>query len=242
VEASHGPIQSNSKILPAHRGGLAGKPSGVLGQQSLRQDEQTSRRADGRIEVEGPLAGPFKKTEELAAHACDLMTRQPGADARHGKHGVEYCALHYYAAEEDTYYLSYLSDIGGDGAGGSKFCKVPSSLHDLKRGEVIITGPAHTHSINIKMSDIDLGSGRPEGFSPVGPARVFNKTTGRIWDRHLYAFYRDTDGKCFAFSYNYANRTVFALRKGKWVPIGRAEGPWGSFRPFEGQDWKPAPE
>lgn len=214
----------------------------LLGCSASNPHVRVSRRSDGRLEVEGPLAGPFLTTEELAAHACDLMTRQPGADARHGKYGVEYCALHYYAAEDKTYYLSYLSNIGGDGGNGSKFCSVPSSLHSLKKGEVIILGPAHTHSTRMEMSDIDLGSGRPEGFSPVGPSRFFNKTTGRIWDRHLYTFYRDTDGTCFAFSYNYANRTVFALREGKWIPIGRAEGRWGSFRPFKGQSWKPAPE
>jgi hypothetical protein len=221
---------------------VAGLLASLLGCSASNPYVRVSRRADGGLEVEGPLAGPFKTTEELAAHACDLMTRQPGADARHGRHGVEYCALHYHAVEEGAYYLSYLSDIGGEGPSGSKFCKVPSSLHDLNEREVIITGPAHTHSINIAMSDVDLGAGRPDGFSPVGPSRIFNKTTGRIWERHLYTFYRDADGTCFAFSYNYANRTVFALRKGRWVPIGRAEGKWGSLKLFEGQDWKSAPK
>ncbi|WP_235216859.1 hypothetical protein [Archangium violaceum] len=166
------------------------------------------------------------------------MSRQPGADARYGQYGKEYCALHYYSVEDAAYYLSYLSDIGGDGAGGSKYCTVPTSLHHLKEGEVIILGPGHTHSINMEMSHIDLGAGRAEGFSPLGPSRFFNETTKRVWDRQLYAFYRDTGGKCHAFSYNYANRVVAALREGKWIPIGKAEGYWGSFKAFDGQDWE----
>ena len=36
------------------------------------------RRPDGLLEVDGPLAGPFRNTEELAANACKIMTSQGG--------------------------------------------------------------------------------------------------------------------------------------------------------------------
>jgi len=73
----------------------------------------------------------------------------------------------------------------------------------------------------------------------LGPSRFLEKNTGRVWERELYAFYRNRDGVCFAYSYNYATRIVSALRESKWVPIGKAEGEWGTFKPFEGQGWRP---
>jgi hypothetical protein len=35
------------------------------------------RLPDGRLQVDGPLAGPFKTREALAAQACGIMTSQP---------------------------------------------------------------------------------------------------------------------------------------------------------------------
>src|ERR1041385_835950 len=67
------------------------------------------RLPDGSLEVEGPMAGPYKTKEELATKACDIVTSQGGATG--GYDGSEYCALHYYAPSEDAYYLSYLSDF-----------------------------------------------------------------------------------------------------------------------------------
>jgi hypothetical protein len=51
------------------------------------------RRLENKLlEVDGPLAGPFKTLEELAQNACELMTSQPGACS--GRYGFEYCPLH----------------------------------------------------------------------------------------------------------------------------------------------------
>ncbi|ATB29932.1 hypothetical protein [Melittangium boletus] len=195
--------------------------------------------ANGVIQVDGPLAGPFKKTEELAAHGCELMTRQPGADAKHGKLGKEYCALHYYSTQDQAYYLTYLSDIGGDGAGGTKFCNVPGAINELNQKSILITGPAHTHPHNREFSPVDMGAARPEGWSPVGPSRFVDPSTGRLWERELYAFFKDLNEVCFAYRYNYATRVVSALREGKWVAIGETKGVWGTFTPFPGQGWLP---
>ncbi|MCY1030349.1 hypothetical protein OV207_02690 [Corallococcus sp. BB11-1] len=142
--------------------------------------------ADGSLQVEGPLAGPFKGTEALAAAACELMTAQPGADATHGQRGKEYCALHYYSEQEQGYFLSFLSDIGGDGPDGRKYCLVPRKLDELGHRRVVLLGPAHSHPHNPLPSDRDMGALRPEGWSPLGTSRFFEQETGRIWDRELY--------------------------------------------------------
>lgn len=218
---------------------LGGLLAGTLGCSTPNPNVRVARRADGVLQVEGPLAGPYKSTEELASRSCELMTRQPGAGATHGRLGIEYCALHYYALADDSYYLSYLSDISGDGPGGSKYCTVPRAIHELEQRDIVLTGPAHTHSINPELSDRDMGALRPLGWSPLGPSRFLEQNTGRVWERELYAFYRNRDGVCFAYSYNYATRIVSALRESKWVPIGKAEGEWGTFKPFEGRGWRP---
>ncbi|MBZ4419322.1 hypothetical protein K8638_22860 [Myxococcus sp. RHST-1-4] len=193
----------------------------------------------GILEVDGPLAGPFDTSEELAAHACELLGNQPGADAGHGRLGKEYCALHYFAVETQKYYLSYLSDIGGDGPDGIKHCTVPMTINAPTQKEILILGPAHSHPHNREFSAQDMGAGRPAGWSPHGVSKIQEKRTGRIWERHLYVFHKNKLGVCFSYRYNYSNRLVHALREGAWVPIGKATGKWGAFEKFEGQDWLP---
>ncbi|MBN1206651.1 MAG: hypothetical protein JXB05_17340 [Myxococcaceae bacterium] len=186
----------------------------------------------GGIEVDGPLAGPFKDLADLAENACQLMTSQPGAST--GRHGMEYCALHYYSQEEQAFFLSYLSDIGGNAAGGKKFCKVPRSLNDPKHKHVIVLGPAHTHPHNRRFSGEDLS--RKRQWTPL---RFFDETTGRIWDSDLLVFYREPSGECSSYSYNYSSRIISALRQGQWLPIGKAMGIYGEVELLEGQDWLP---
>jgi hypothetical protein len=67
--------------------------SAVLGCTAPNPNVRVRRLPDGRLEVDGPLAGPFPTLEELAQNACELMTSQPGASS--GAYGFEYCALHY---------------------------------------------------------------------------------------------------------------------------------------------------
>ena len=213
--------------------------AGALGCAAQNPDVRVVRLPNGTLQVDGPLAGPFKTTEELAAHGCELMTRQPGAGATHGKLGKEYCALHYYSQEDQAYYLTYLSDIGGDGPDGSKYCNVPKSINELNEKKPLITGPAHNHTQNRQFSPADLGATRPAGWSPVGPSRVVQPGTGQLWDRELYVFFKDLNAVCSTYRYNYATRVVSALREGKWVLIGQAEGDWGAFKPIEGAGWLP---
>ncbi len=73
----------------------------------------------------------------------------------------------------------------------------------------------------------------------LGPSKFFDPDTDRVWERELLVFYKERDGKCSAYSYDYATRIVSALRDGRWVPIGRAEGKYGSLSKFAGQDWLP---
>lgn len=195
------------------------------------------RLPDGRLQVDGPLAGPFKTQEALAAQACTIMTSQPAAS--NGKVGFEYCALYYYAVEDAAFFLSYLSNVSGDKPGGRKFCEVPQSLHELGQKTSIVLGPAHTHPINREFSPGDLGQGRDEGWSPLGASRVFVPETGRIWDRELLVFYGERDGRCSAYRYSYATRVVYALRGGEWMPIGKVEGRYGTIQLFQGQGWLP---
>lgn len=209
----------------------------ILGCSTPNPNVRVRRLPDGRLQVDGPLAGPFKTQEELATKACTLMTSQPGAST--GKVGFEYCALHYYAVEDDAYFLSYLSDIHGDLPNGLKYCTVPRSLNELNEKTTIVLGPAHTHSINRELSRIDMGAQRQPGETPVGSSQLFDKATGRIWMRELLMFYREWNGACSAYRYNYSTRVVSALRDGAWVPIGKAEGNWGYFKSLEGKGWLP---
>lgn len=192
---------------------------------------------DGRLQVDGPLSGPFNNLEALADSACSLMTSQPAAST--GKVGFEYCALYYYSIEDKAFFLSYLSDVAGNLEGGKKFCEVPRALHELNQKTAILLGPGHTHSINREFSPGDLSKGREEGWSPLGSSRFHNQETGRIWERELLLFYKEWNGVCRAYKYNYATRIVQALREGGWVPIGRVEGRNGQIHMLDGQDWLP---
>ncbi|RKG94783.1 hypothetical protein D7V97_38295 [Corallococcus sp. CA053C] len=189
------------------------------------------RTSDGRLQVDGPLAGPFPDTETLAAHACELMTGQGGASA--GMAGSEYCALHYYAPDEQAYYLSYLSDVKRQfDTTAQKTCEMPGTVNDPARRTVIILGGDHTHPHNRRFSRVDL-SGRWY------PARAVDKKTGQVFERDLYLFFKEGTGECRAYRFNYATREILALREGRWVVIGRVVNDEGRIEMLDGKDWLP---
>jgi hypothetical protein len=205
---------------------------GTLGCSAPNPNVRVRRMENGFLQVEGPLAGPYKKTEELAASACEIMTRQPGAS--NGAYGFEYCALHYYSGAEDAFFLSYLSDIGGNKEGGTKFCEMPRFLDDPKHKDAIILGGAHSHPNNRQFSRADMSVD-----SQWRPTRLLDKGTGRIFDRELLLLYRERSGECSAYGYNNTTRVVSALREGRWVPIGQVYNDDGDIRMLDGQDWVP---
>ncbi|RYZ36462.1 MAG: hypothetical protein EOO71_31705 [Myxococcaceae bacterium] len=189
------------------------------------------RTDDGRLQVDGPLAGPFPDTETLAASTCELMTSQGGASA--GLEGSEYCALHYYAPDEGAYYLSYLSDVKGRfDTNAQKTCEMPGSVNDPMRWNAIIVGGDHTHPHNRRFSRVDL---RGRWY----PGRAVDKKTGRVFERELYLFFKEGTGECRSYRLNYVTREVFALRDGRWVVIGRVVNDEGRIEFLEGKDWLP---
>ncbi|MGZ3458101.1 MAG: hypothetical protein ACXU86_06290 [Archangium sp.] len=205
---------------------------GTWGCLAPNPNVRVRRTEDGRLQVRGPLAGPFKTTEELAANACEIMTRQPGAS--NGAYGFEYCALHYYSEAEDAFFLSYLSDIGGTKAGGKKFCEMPRTVDDPEHRDVLILGGAHSYPNNRRFSNGDLSV-----ESQWRPTRLFDKRTARFFDRELLLLYREKTGECRAYGYNTTTRVFSALRGGRWVPIGQVYNDEGDIRMFEGQDGLP---
>jgi hypothetical protein len=206
--------------------------SGLLACSSHNSNVHVQRLPDGRLQVKGPRAGPFKTLEELAENTCTLMTSQPGAT--NGAYGFEYCALHYHSAADGAYFLSYLSDVGGGKAGRRRYCELPSVLDDSTHPDAIILGGAHTHPHNRKFSPEDL-SVRAHWY----PTRFFDQRTQRVLDRQLLLFFREVTGECRAYAYNNATRTVAALREGRWVPIGKVYDDDGNIQMLEGQDWLP---
>lgn len=190
------------------------------------------RLENGRLQVKGPLAGPFRKTEELAAAACEIMTRQPGA--ANGVYGFEYCALHYYSDTAQAFFLSYLSDVAGNGAGGRKYCELPRFLDDPEHQDAIILGGAHSHPHNRQFSNEDVSEDQHWR-----PTRFVDEKTGHVWDRSLLLLFREKTGECRAYLYNNASRDLTALREGQWVKIGRVTGYYGDIELLEGQDWIP---
>ncbi len=189
------------------------------------------RLESGRLQVDGPMAGPFKTTEELASKGCEVMTRQGGASG--GVAGSEYCALNYYAPDEDAFYMSYLSDVRErPDTRQAKTCSMPQALNDPARVDAIITGGDHTHPHNARFSAGDLSG-------TWHPARMVDSRTGRIFQREHYVFHRRGDGACTAYSFNYATRIVSALRQGSWVQIGHVYDDNGNIKMLEGMDWQP---
>jgi hypothetical protein len=160
------------------------------------------------------------------------MTRQPGAS--NGAYGFEYCALYYYAREENAYFLSYLSDIRGSLDPVVKSCTLPNNLNDPAHSNVILLGGAHTHPNNREFSPRDLSAA-----AHWKPVRFFDTNTGKVWDRQLLVFFREKTGECRSYSYNNSTRIVSALRKGTWVPIGEVYDELGYIRLYEGKDWLP---
>lgn len=212
---------------------------GLLGCSTPNPNVHVRRLPHGPLQVDGPLLGPFKTVEELATNACTFMTSQPGATAA-GPLSIEYCALYYYSVEDEAYFLSYLSTINGDMPSGVKACTVPKELNERNHRTAIILGPAHTHSSARQLSRADMGAGLAPGETPVGPSKVFNEATGRVWERELLMFEQEGKDPCRAYSYNYGTRAVSALRDGAWVPIGEAKGGSGSFKKEgQGPGWPP---
>ncbi|MBU8895606.1 hypothetical protein KRR26_08310 [Corallococcus sp. M34] len=187
--------------------------------------------SNGQLEVDGPLAGPFKTTEELTANTCTLMTSQGAASG--GMAGSEYCALTYYVPEEAAFYLSYLSDVREKlDSRGAKTCSMPQALNDPRHVGALIIAGDHTHPHNLRFSAGDL-SGR------WNPTRMVDMKTGRVFHRELYLLYLDRGGICRVYSYNYATRIVSALRNAQWVEIGQVYDDSGNIQMFEGKDWLP---
>ncbi len=211
---------------------LLGLVGSTWGCSAPNPNVQVRRMEDGFLQVKGPLAGPYKTTEELAAGACEIMTRQPGAS--NGAYGFEYCALFYYSRTEDAFFLSHLSDIGGARDGGKKYCEMPRSLDDSEHKDAIILGGAHSHPNNRKFSSEDTSETRHWR-----PTRFVDGQTGRIWDRALLLLFRERTGECRSYLYNNTTRLVMALRGGRWISIGKASGFYGEVELFDGQDWLP---
>jgi hypothetical protein len=170
--------------------------------------------------------------EEFAQSTCELMTSQPGA--ANGLYGFEYCALHYYSAKEEAFFLSYLSDLGTSETNGKKSCTLPQVLKDPSHLDALILGGDHTHPHNRKFSSIDL---RADSNWP--PIRFVDPSTKRVWDRQLLLFYRERTGECRSYLYNQAAHIVAALRHGQWVPIGKVYNDRGDIEMLAGMDWLP---
>ncbi|MFL5344040.1 MAG: hypothetical protein ACJ8AT_04570 [Hyalangium sp.] len=198
---------------------------------STNPNLRARRLPDGRIEVEGPMAGPYKTKEALAMNACQLMTSQGGAAG--GSEGSEYCALHYFSPNENAYYLSYLSDIKDRPSSKDvKTCVIPLALNDPHHLDAIIIGIDHTHPHHRQFSAKDL---KVHWI----PARVVDKTDGKVFHRELWLFFREKSGDCRIYSLDLATRTVFSLRDGKWDSIGQAQESTGDIQMFQGKDWLP---
>ena len=195
-------------------------------------DVRVRRLPDRRLEVDGPLAGPFKTLEELAQNACELITREPGAAS--GAHGFEYCALYYTSSADGSFFLSYLSSVGRTMAGGKKSCEIPTALSEPQHPDAVLLGGAHNHTENREFSPRDTSI-----WSHWPPTRFVDPITKQVWDRKLMVFFREKTGSCSAYNYNNTTRVVSALRAGVWVPIGQAYNDTGDVRMFDGKDWVP---
>ncbi len=202
---------------------------GLSGCSAPNPNVRVRRLENGLLEVDGPLAGPFKTLEELAQNACELMTSQPGAS--NGRYGFEYCALHYYSASGGGFFLSYLSNIAGDSGGGVKYCEIPRALNDPMHGDAVLLGSDHTHPYAQVFSRKDTSS--EFHWTPV---RFVDPVTRQIRDRELMVFFRSRTGECKAYNYNNATRVVTALRDGQWISIGKADN-HGVVHLFEGMEW-----
>lgn len=205
---------------------------GIFGCSTPNLNVQARRLPDGRVEVKGPLAGPFDTSEGLAGHACGLMTRQPGASG--GMQGVEYCALYYFSRAGGGYFLSHLSNIRSRLDTTIKSCVVPAVLDDKENLDAVVLGPAHTHPHNREFSANDLSM-----RNHVRTTRVAERGTGQVWDRGLMMFFQEKTGECSAYKYDYATRLVLALRSGEWVSIGRVYNDAGDIELLDGRGWLP---
>ena len=191
------------------------------------------RRLDnGALQVDGPLAGPYLRLEELAASVCELMTNQPGAS--NGRYGSEYCALYYHSENGGGYFLSYLSDIKNTLDGDNKSCAIPTRLQAPIHQDALTLGGAHTHPHNRQFSPRDLSD-----RAHWNPTRFADKNSGQVFDRKLLMFFEEPTGECRSYSYNNFSRIVSALRQGEWIPIARVYNDRGDLKMIENMDWVP---
>lgn len=205
---------------------------GMGGCSSPNPNVRAHRLSDGRVEVEGGMAGPFSTAEALAESACALMTRQPGATG--GLHGVEYCSVSYHSQAGGGFFLSYLSDIKNRADTAVKTCVVPAVVSDRRYADAIIVWGNHSHPHNRKFSTPDL-SARSHWY----PVRIAEKSTGRIFERGMMLFFKEKTGECRIYRYDHAARLVSALRQGQWIPIGKVQDAAGNIELFDGMDWLP---
>jgi len=189
------------------------------------------RTPEGYLQVEGPLAGPFGTLEALAQNACDIVLSQPGA--MNGPYGFEYCALYYYSAKDQAFFLSYLSDLSSNYPDGTKSCTLPRSLSDASHPDAIILGGSHNHPHNRRFSAHDLSS-----RVRWRPTRIAD-STGKVWERSTMLFYRENSGTCSSYLFNNQTLAVSALREGQWVEIGSVYNDRGDIQLREGMGWVP---
>lgn len=211
---------------------LMGLMEVLLGCSTPNPNVRVRRLPNGRLEVDGPLAGPFETTEKLAAASCEIMMAQPGAT--NGAHGFEYCALYYYSGAANGFFLSYLSDIGGTAENGKKYCELPRTVNDPTHPDLLILSGGHGHPHNRQFSRQDMMAD-----NQWRPTRILDKQTGKVFDRSLLLFYRERTGECMSYIYNSTSRLVSSLREGQWVPIGQVYTEDGDIRMLEGKDWLP---
>jgi hypothetical protein len=193
---------------------------------------RVGRNSEGRLQVAGPLAGPFQDLETLARNACELLTRQPGAD--NGAYGFEYCGLYYHSPADSAFFLSYLSDLSSSLPDGSKTCTVPRLLDDPGHPDAIVLGSVHNHPHNRRFSENDLSA-----KARWRPTRIADKN-GRVWSRNTMMFHREKSGACSVYLFNNHTLTVAALRDNKWVDIGVVSGDQGYIQLLDGMDWLPS--
>lgn len=213
---------------------VLGLMSGALvsGCSSTNPHVRVHRTSAGHLQLDGPLQS-YATLEALGEGACKLLTTEPGA--MNGRYGFEYCALYYYSAVENRFFLSYLSDLSTNWPDGVKTCITPNSLNDPSHKDAITLGPAHNHPHNPALSQDDV---RYEGRQP-SPPRIID-SNGQVWDRGTLIFYQDPEsGLCNVVLFNHRTLLISALRDGKWIEIGKVINDQGHIQLHPGMNWLP---
>jgi hypothetical protein len=128
--------------------------------------------------------------------------------------------------------LSYLSDIKERLDTRTKSCSLPLFLNDPQHLDAIILGGDHSHPHNRQFSPKDLRISWH-------PTHAVDKTSGRVFQRELWLFFREKSGQCRICSFNLVTRVISALRDGQWEPIGQVVDDNGNIQMLEGKDWLP---